>query len=174
MATYFSVTSAICDPNNLLALSLGYRLTWGMLCTLINTTIKYTPHPGHAPCRCVGPARLARTINVTDTHANCALPALSYLIYSCNLHTCHGQGRDEPPGRGCVCCPSRQLSTSACNVQRAERSTAECVCLMLLIDFQSQLTGPSHSASPQHAVLCTFPLSFPASLSPSPRLPFLP
>lgn len=106
---------------------------------------------------------------MTDTHANCALPALSYLIYSCNLHTCHGQrgrprGRDEPEGRGvCVLSESTAVHVSV------QRATAECVCLMLLIDFQSQLTGPSHSASPQHALLCTSPPSpFPASLSHSP------
>lgn len=166
MATYFYVTSAIFDPNNLLP-SLGYSLTWGMLCTLINTTIKYTPRPRPRPLS-MWAAHLARTINVTDTHANCALPALSYLIYSCNLHTCHGQRGRRRGGmspRGCVArvdsCP-RQRAT--CNVQ----STAECVCLMLLIDFQSQLTGPSHSASPFSPTICIAAPSccFPFPLSP--------
>lgn len=140
--------------------SLGYSLTWGMLCTLINTTIKYTPRPRPRPLSMCA-AHLARTINVTDTHANCALPALSYLIYSCNLHTCHGQRRVEPEGE-CVArvdsCP-RQRAT--CNVQ----STAECVCLMLLIDFQSQLTGPSHSASPSSSTTCI------AASPPAPLFP---
>lgn len=175
MATYFSVTSAICDPNNLLALSLGCRLAWGMLCTLINTTIKYTPLPATpTPLSMCGPAHLARTINVTDTHANCALPALSYLIYSCNLHTCHGQrGGMSPRGRGCVLSESTAVHVSVQRATCSVHSTAECVCLMLLIDFQSQLTGPSHSASPQHALLCSSPHPFLSSFSHS-RLPFLP
>lgn len=101
---------------------------------------------------------------MTDTHANCALPALSYLIYSCNLHTCHGPGGGMSP-RGTGVCVLSESTAVHVSVQRATcsmHSTAECVCLMLLIDFQSQLTGPSHSASPQHALLCTS--------SPSPSL----
>lgn len=111
---------------------------------------------------------------MTDTHANCALPALSYLIYSCNLHTCHGQrGGMSPGGGGCVLSESTAVHVSVQRTTcRAQHSTAECVCLMLLIDFQSQLTGPSHSASPQHAVLCSPPTpSFPPLVIPPSALP---
>lgn len=107
------------------------------LCTLINATIKYAP-PTRGQCRPMA-AHLARTINVTDTHGNFASAALSYLIYSCNLHTCEATLNHRTPDAG------GRRPEAVVHV-----TSAASVCLMLLIDFQSQLAGPANVPRAPH------------------------
>lgn len=53
------------------------------------------------------------------------------------------QGRRGQEGEG----TERGRNTTAVHVSSVVQH-GQCVCLMLLIDFQSQLTGPSHSTGP--------------------------
>lgn len=151
MATYFYVTSANCESNNLslspCALPLSVPDRGFLLCTLINTTIKYTP-PTLGPPTWRG--QLMWLTHMQIVHCQRCHIWFTVAIYTHlpSLGDAMAWPAGVNQGKGGE---TRQLSTSA---QRRMMQHGQCVCLMLLIDFQSQLTGPSHSAS--HNMLLLF------------------